>query len=127
MQQLLDKWERLRKSEYLRPDEKLMLNHCISDLKRFTDHSGEATEMVGKMTALDYYSKQIGKLTADLVTNRITGKQFMMLEIKLHSEAKEMEKEQIEQAFEIGADSYYDLRQPSSCIQYYKKTYGGNK
>jgi hypothetical protein len=48
MQQLLDKWERLRKSEYLRPDEKLMLNHCISDLKRFMDHSVDANEMVGK-------------------------------------------------------------------------------
>ena len=53
MQQLLDKWERLRKSEYLRPDEKLMLNHCISDLKRFMDHSGEVNEMVGKM----YYTE----------------------------------------------------------------------
>jgi hypothetical protein len=48
--------------------------------------------------------------------------QFELLE-----QAKEMEKEQIEQAFEIGADSYYDLRQPSSCIQYYNETYGGNK
>jgi hypothetical protein len=42
-------------------------------------------------------------------------------------QAKEMEKEQIEQAFEIGADSYYDLRQPSSCIQYYNETYGCKK
>ena len=33
MEQLLDKWQRLLKSEYLRPDEKLMLNHCIADLK----------------------------------------------------------------------------------------------
>ena len=53
MQQLLDKWERLRKSEYLRPDEKLMLNHCISDLKRFMDHGVDVTEMVGNRTAVD--------------------------------------------------------------------------
>jgi hypothetical protein len=120
MQQLLDKWERLRRSEYLRPDEKLMLNHCISDLKRFMDHSGEVNEMDKKQTALDYYSKQIGKLTADLVTNRITGKQFVMLEIKLHSEAKEMEKEQIMEA-------HYAPKYGCFSEQYYNETYGGNK
>jgi hypothetical protein len=46
---------------------------------------------------------------------------------QLLEEHLEIEREQIEQAFEIGADSYYDLRQPSSCIQYYNETYGGNK
>jgi len=134
MQQLLDKWERLRRSEYLRPDEKLMLNHCISDLKRFTDHSGEVTEMVGKQqTALDYYSKQIGKLTSDLVTGRITGKQFVMLEIKLNEQAKEMEKEQ---TIEF-ADNYVDncvIPNENMAIptiidvpNYYNETYGGTK
>jgi hypothetical protein len=127
MQQLLDKWERLRRSEYLRPDEKLMLNHCISDLKRFMDHSVEANEMVGKQqTALDYYSKQIGKLTADLVTNRITGKQFVMLEIKLHSEAKELEKEQIVKGVNFGTNQWGGWGVLNG-EDYYNETYGGNK
>jgi hypothetical protein len=71
-----------------------------------------------QQTALDYYSKQIGKLTADLVTNRITGKQFVMLEIKLHSEAKEMEKQQIIDACWAGGDDGE---------QYYEQTYGADK
>jgi hypothetical protein len=122
MQQLLDKWERLRRSEYLRSDEKLMLNHCISDLKRFMNHSVEANEMVNKQqTAVDYYSKQIGKLTADLVTGRITGKQFVMLEIKLHSEAKEMEKEKLEDSWVEGVKNWNPSK---SFEQYYKETYG---
>jgi hypothetical protein len=69
------------------------------------------------MTAVDILWDMIPKDTQNYII-----KQFNGLE-----KAKEMEKEQIEQAFEIGADSYYDLRQPSSCIQYYNETYGGNK
>jgi hypothetical protein len=53
-------------------------------------------------TALDYYSKQIGKLTSDLVTGRISGKQFVMLEIKLLEQAKEMQKVQIIKAYQQG-------------------------
>lgn len=67
-----------------------------------------------KQTALDYYSKQIGKLTSDLVTGRINGKQFVMLEIKLLDQAKEMEKEQM---IDFGA----------KCLQSQNETYGGNK
>ena len=88
---------------------------------------------MSKQTALDYYSKQIGKLTADLVTGRITGKQFVMLEIKLNEQAKEMEKEQ---TIEF-ADNYVDncvIPNENMAIptimdvpNYYNETYGGNK
>jgi hypothetical protein len=126
MQQLLDKWERLRTSEYLRPDEKLMLNHCISDLKRFTDHSVDVNEMVGKQqTALDYYSKQIGKLTADLVTGRITGKQFVMLQIKLLEQAKEMEKDQIMEFAQLYAVIHCMGDITKNADEYYNETFGG--
>jgi NADH:ubiquinone oxidoreductase subunit 3 (subunit A) len=80
-----------------------------------------------KQTAVDYYSKQIGKLTANLVTGRITGKQFVMLEIKLNEQAKEMEKEQIIDAYECGFESEHDARIPQSSMIYYNKTYGDNK
>jgi hypothetical protein len=77
-----------------------------------------------KQTAVEYYSNGIGKLTADLVTGRISGKQFVMLEIKLLQKAKEMEKEQIMNAFdECGnwQDNYTDSE------HYYNETYGGKK
>jgi hypothetical protein len=52
---------------------------------------------------------------------------------KLKAEAKEMEKEQIEDAYEIGfADAWDDARyddEPkyAGSEQYYNETYGGNK
>jgi transcription elongation GreA/GreB family factor len=94
MQQLLDKWERLRTSEYLRPDEKLMLNHCISDLKRFMDHSGEATEMVGKQqTAVEWLISQLQQ-TRDYqrVINEANQSGTSVRDVI--NQAKEMEKEQ---------------------------------
>jgi hypothetical protein len=44
----------------------------------------------------------------------------------LLKQAKEMEKEQIINAFEIGSDCIYDLNLPTSAEQYYNETYGGN-
>jgi hypothetical protein len=106
MQQLLDKWERLRKSEYLRPDEKLMLNHCISDLKQFVDHSGDVNEMVGKQqTAVEWLEIEVKKF------NTVITKEYILL---LCQQAKEMEKEQM---IEFGA----------KCLQSQNETYGGNK
>ncbi len=100
MQQLLDKWERLRTSEYLRPDEKLMLNHCISDLKRFMDHSGETNEMVRNWTAVEWIEQEMLKGNLSL-------KEILI-------KAKEIEKERM---IEFGA----------KCLQSQNETYGGNK
>lgn len=36
-------------------------------------------------------------------------------------------KNEIENAFDIGVNAYYDLNSPSNCEQYYNETYGGNK
>jgi phage regulator Rha-like protein len=77
-----------------------------------------------QQTAVEYYSNNIGRLVSDLVSGKITGKQFVMLEIKLVDQAKEMEKEQIMNAFdECGnwQDNYTDSE------HYYNETYGGNK
>jgi hypothetical protein len=47
---------------------------------------------------------------------------------KKHIEqAKQMEKEQIKSAFEIGSDCIYDLNLPTSAEQYYNENYGVNK
>lgn len=83
-----------------------------------------------QQTAVDYYSKEIGRLTSDLITGKITGKQFVMLEIQLLEQAKEMEKKQIIEAFDFG-DYCVDLpeggwrQKYDSPEQYYNETYGG--
>jgi hypothetical protein len=119
MQQLLDKWERLRRSEYLRPDEKLMLNHCISDLKRFTDHSGEVTEMVEKRTAVEWFAVvlyQKFKLEGN-------GKELN----DLLEQAKEMEKEKMIEFAQLYAVIHCMGDITKNADDYYNKTYGGNK
>jgi hypothetical protein len=85
-----------------------------------------------QQTAVEYYSKEIGRLTSDLITGKITGKQFVMLEIQLLDQAKEMNKEQMDKVAEDwwneGARSAYDgKRKYESFEQYYEQTYGGGK
>jgi hypothetical protein len=115
MQQLLDKWERLRKSEYLRPDEKLMLNHCISDLKRFMNHSVEATEMVGNRTSVEWIEQEM--LKGDLSMKQIL------------EQAKEMDKRQIIKAYQQGVtDEHGDtITFTTEGEDYYNETYVGKK
>jgi phage regulator Rha-like protein len=83
-----------------------------------------------QQTAVDYYSKEIGRLTSDLITGKITGKQFVMLEIQLLEQAKEMEQNQITLAHIDAAiftewDILTDARKNAD--QYYKQTYGGGE
>jgi hypothetical protein len=113
MQQLLDKWERLRKSEYLRPDEKLMLNHCISDLKRFMNHSGEANEMVGKRTAVDWLCSFMLKPLSQWPDD-------------MWEQAKEMEREQMID-FARKYMLYIHKEGIITIETFYNETYGGNK
>jgi hypothetical protein len=81
-----------------------------------------------KMTAVDWLWEQIDEILPFSVDTE-TG-------IKLYNakeQAKEMEKEQIENAYEIGfADAWDDARyddEPTygGAEQYYEQTYGGNK
>jgi NADH:ubiquinone oxidoreductase subunit 3 (subunit A) len=46
---------------------------------------------------------------------------------KLLEQAKEMEKEQILDAYECGFESEHDARIPQSSMIYYKQTYGGGE
>ncbi len=123
MQQLLDKWERLRKSEYLRPDEKLMLNHCISDLKRFMDHSGDVTEMVGNRTAVDWLISQLQK-TRDWQRVINEANQSSTSTRDVIAEAKEMQKERM-----IDFAWHYSNERLSrgDLIDGFYQTYGCNK
>jgi hypothetical protein len=86
-----------------------------------------------QQTAVDYYSNKIGRLTSDLVSGKITGKQFVMLEIKLLDTAKEMEKKQMIEF----ADNYVDncvIPNDNMAIptimdvpNYYNETFGGGE
>jgi len=125
MQQLLDKWERLRRSEYLRPDEKLMLNHCISDLKRFMDHSVDLNEMVGKRTAVEWLISQLQK-TRDYqrVINEANESSSSVRDVI--KEAKELEKEQKADTWN-NAINAVEKDKWESFEQFYDLTHGGNK
>lgn len=79
-------------------------------------------------TALDYYSKEIGRLTSDLITGKITGKQFVMLEIQLLEQAKVMEKEQsIKLYYEYELYAMMNESDVMTFGQFYKQTYGGGE
>ena len=83
-----------------------------------------------QQTALEYYSKEIGRLTSDLITGKITGKQFVMLEIQMLEQAKEMEKERMIQFAKQCLDKALDLDVRTTYSQverYYNETYGGDK
>ena len=120
MEQLLDKWQRLLKSEYLRPDEKLMLNHCIADLKRFMGHDVDANEMVDKQqTAVELLEEKLKiSFGNDLKPLRV----FFVI-------AKEMEKAQIIKAYQQGVtDEHGDtIMFTTEGCNYYNETYGDNK
>jgi hypothetical protein len=116
MQQLLDKWERLIKSEYLRPDEKLMLNHCISDLKRFRD-DGVVEKSDKQQTAVEWLEK-------------ICNDRGYFLMSEYFEQAKEMEKQR---AIKFACDVHMNVKKDKvkSLMQLvdekYNETYGGNK
>jgi len=108
MEQLLDKWQRLLKSEYLRPDEKLMLNHCIGDLKRFMNHDVDFNEMVGNRTTVDWIEQE-------MLEGNLSLKQILI-------QAKEIEKEQmIDFALECQEMFKHQI------LEKFNETYGGNK
>jgi hypothetical protein len=82
-----------------------------------------------QQTAVGYYSNKIGRLTSDLVTGKITGKQFVMLEIKLLDTAKKMDREQRLQdmsKMQIISDVSFDgdVEFMFKPIEYYAEKYG---
>ncbi len=80
-----------------------------------------------KQTSVDYYSKEIGRLTSDLITGKIIGKQFVILEIKLLEQAKQMEKEQMEKCYDHATLTYLETGHGDLFEDYFNKTYGGDK
>jgi hypothetical protein len=78
-----------------------------------------------QQTALHRYSRGVGELVSQLIGNRITGKQFVMLEIKLMDECKEIEKDQKLNMFNCGRQ--YQVTGEGTFKQVYQEIYGGGE
>jgi hypothetical protein len=76
--------------------------------------------MENKQTAVEWLFKEILGLTLQLENRRISHRSWELQMVKLYEQAKEMEKQQILIAYDMGDR---DVRyQPE---QYYNETYGG--
>ena len=82
-----------------------------------------------KQTAVEWYNEQLN-VYGDMAFNKeITLGQYHIKKQELLEQAKEMGKEQIEEAFADGVDDEYEYHinnQPrTNTEQYYNETYGG--
>jgi len=80
-----------------------------------------------QQAAVEWYRIKISSLTSDLFKQKISGEQFRTLEKEAYEQAKEMEKERIETAYNKG--TVYGIDYPESALpitgeQYYNETYG---
>ena len=77
-----------------------------------------------KQTAFQYYMEQ-HNIIARLGDNISIAERFKLFN-ELIQKTKEMEKEQIEEAYHAAVNLEYHLDMPSP-KEYYEQTYGGNK
>jgi len=81
-----------------------------------------------KQTAVEWFSNQSWKLKIQLENNEISLGEYAVTYVKLIEQAKEMEKQQIKNAFINGyLDSYNAQNNINADEIFYQKTYGGNK
>jgi hypothetical protein len=76
--------------------------------------------MENKQTAVEWLFKEILGLTLQLENRRISHRSWELQMVKLYEQAKEMEKQQILIAYDMGDR---DVRYHPE--QYYNETYGG--
>jgi predicted secreted protein len=78
-----------------------------------------------KQTAVEWLFQETLGITLQLTNKRISHRNWELQMVKLHEQAKEMEKEQIEKAFNKGNKMG---NSPFAASEwYYIATYGGNK
>ena len=73
-----------------------------------------------KQTAVEWYEQEINLLIEKYQSNEISQREFITMKHNLFYQAKEMEKEQIIDAYEQGDIQLVNGK------QYYEQTYGGN-
>jgi hypothetical protein len=82
---------------------------------------------MSKQTALEWYIEQEQILGNKLVDDTLDLDQFNNEVVKLKTQAKQMEKKQIETAYQAGDVDAYNLEETKNWAeQYYNETYGGN-
>jgi hypothetical protein len=79
-----------------------------------------------KQTAVEWFSDNVWKLKSQLENKEITLNNFCSLYFELYEQAKEMEKEQITDAFKEG-NLYHGWALKHEPEQYYNKTYKKDK
>ena len=85
-----------------------------------------------KQTAVEYYAKRLEILADQVFKIGLTLDEYRIKKHELFEQAKEMEKEQIEQAFYEGNNNSVDYFNVDDFRikdyeQYYNETYGANK
>ena len=78
-----------------------------------------------KQSSVEWYSNEIGKITALALSGKMTGLEWKYLQAKALEQAKAMHKEEVTEAFYIGRYEYNNF--DSNSTEYYNETYGGNK
>ena len=78
-----------------------------------------------QQTAVEWYMEKLLDLDYEYAKGLITLGVWSERKNSLIEKAKEMEKEQILDAYECGFESEHDARIPQSSMRYYNETYGG--
>jgi len=107
-----------------------MINNKISKLKNIIQVYTNTETMINNKLAVEWLAKSYVDLLTKLNNDEISLKEFEIQYIKLLEQAKEMEKEQIETAYNKGTVhgiDYPESTLPITGEQYYNETYGGGE
>jgi|LakMenE01Jun11ns_1017448.scaffolds.fasta_scaffold8104966_1 hypothetical protein len=75
-------------------------------------------------TAVEWLAKELTSLSWDYLTGSVDNKTYNLKHTEILNQAKEMEKQQIKDAFYDGKNLYNNWEDGSN--QYYNETYGKN-
>ena len=78
-----------------------------------------------QQTAVEWFANESWQLKVQLDNQEISVDEYAVSYVRLLYKAKEMEKEEIIQAWKKG-DGQFDKVSNKMSLEYYEKTYGGN-
>ena len=79
---------------------------------------------MSKMTAIEWYSNAVNAILIARQDNKINDELFIQNLLNAKLQAKQIEKQQIQDAYDMGYLDYQNITHDSS-KEYYKETYGG--
>jgi Asp-tRNA(Asn)/Glu-tRNA(Gln) amidotransferase B subunit len=107
-----------------------MTNNKINKLKNIIQLYTNTENMTNNKLAVEWLAKSYVDLLTKLNNEEISLKEFEIQYIELLEQAKEMEKERIETAYNKGTVhgiDYPESTLPLTGEQYYEQTYGGGE